>query len=193
MFLGKGRFKNDDNEKILKVLHRHWFDIAQQFLIVFLMIAVLGTSLRFLPLILSFNANSQEWYPFLLFMESTFSLFVWLYIFFVWIDYYFDIWIITDKRIVNVEQKGLFVRAVSELKFEKIQDVTTEVKGIIPTVLNYGDVYIQTAGEKERFVFRHIGDPYGIKNIIMSLQKEREAQEEKEFGDIIKDSIKNKI
>jgi uncharacterized membrane protein YdbT with pleckstrin-like domain len=71
---------------------------------------------------------------------------------------------------VNIEQKGLFIREMSELKIANIQDVTTEVTGVIPSVLNFGDVFVQTAGEARRFRFRQVPNPYGIKDQIMSLQ-----------------------
>ena len=124
------------------------------------------------------------------FLENLFAMIVWILFFLVWIDYYFDVWIVTNRRVINVEQKGLFSREVSELEFEKIQDVTTEVLGIIPTFLNYGNVYIQTAGEKERFTFADVGDPYRIKDIIMNLQKELQIKERSDFGSMIRREIK---
>ncbi|MFH1171086.1 MAG: PH domain-containing protein, partial [bacterium] len=73
-----------------------------------------------------------------------------------WVDYYLDIWILSTKRIVNIEQRGLFSRVVSELLLDKVQDVTVEVHGVIPTMLHYGDIMIQTAGESPRFHFDDI-------------------------------------
>jgi uncharacterized membrane protein YdbT with pleckstrin-like domain len=70
-----------------------------------------------------------------LFAQNFFMLVIWIYGFMIWIDYYFDIWIITSERIINIEQKGMFTRKVSELRFQKIQDVTTEVIGFLPTIL----------------------------------------------------------
>lgn len=95
----------------------------------------------------------------------------------VWIDYFFDVWIITNERIINIEQKGLFVRTVSELKFSRIQDVTSEVSGMIPTILNFGDVKIQTASEEDMFLFRHVPDPYHIKDVIMERLRDDRDEE----------------
>jgi len=108
-------------------------------------------------------------------------MFIWIFFFLIWIDYYFDVWIITNLRIVNIEQKGLFNRSVSEMDFGRIQDVTAEVIGIIPTFFNYGDVFIQTAAETERFLFRQVPDPYHIKDVLMQLQKQRVHQKTAEF------------
>lgn len=110
------------------------------------------------------------------FLTTTFALFLWIYIFIIWLDYYFDTWIITSERVINIEQKGLFLRQVSELKYSKVQDVTTNVSGFFATLLNFGDVHVQTAAEEERFRFRQIPDPYEIKSLIMNLQKKQERK-----------------
>jgi uncharacterized membrane protein YdbT with pleckstrin-like domain len=189
MFLGEQRFRGDEGEKIIKLIHRHWFNIFKHFALILAMVAIIVGIFFYLPALLPQAFQDRDMYALLLFIENTFMVFIWLYVFFIWIDYYFDIWIITDKRIVNIEQKGLFVRSVSELKYEKIQDVTTEVKGVIPTFLNYGDVFVQTAAEKERFVFRQVPDPNRIKNLIMNLQKDIEKEETDELGEMLKERI----
>lgn len=124
-----------------------------------------------------------------IFFEVSWAMFIWILFFILWIDYYFDVWIVTNKRIVNINQKGLFVRNVSELELENIQDITTEVKGVIPTFLNYGDVFIQTAAEKERFVFQNVPDPYKVKDLIMNLQEKMEHQEDTEFSEMLRKKI----
>jgi hypothetical protein len=90
-----------------------------------------------------------------------------------------DVWIVTDKRIVNIEQIALFQRSVSELEHSKIQDITSEIHGILPTLFRYGYIYIQTAGETQRFVFKQVPNPVKTRNIIMKLQKKAIMREKK--------------
>lgn len=155
-----------ENEEVLEIIHRHWFDILSRFLFIlfFSFLLFIGFVLLFF-LFPDFLDTTQK--QFFIFIENTFFIFIWLFGFLTWIDYYFDTWIITNQRIVNIEQKGLFDRHISELNFRNIQDVTTSVDGILPTVLNFGDVSIQTAAEEERFLFRMVPDPYRVKDIIM--------------------------
>lgn len=164
-------------EEIVDIVRRHWFNIMQQYIIVLAMIFLMILSSQVLPMIFSFSDGSAG----LWFVESLFAIVIWLYIFIIWIDFYFDVWIITDDRIVNIEQKALFMRHVSELKLSKIQDVSIEVDGFVPTVLNYGDVHVQTAGTRERFLFHKVPDPYRLKGIIMNLQSEA-IKKEREKG-----------
>jgi hypothetical protein len=175
-------------EQILLVLHRHWFDILSQFFLLVLMLFLLIGSFAYLPLIFPTLSEGQNRNLFL-FLENFFLLLLWIMSFLVWIDYYFDVWIVTDQRIVNIEQKGLFSRIVSELELEKIQDITSDVKGVIATFLNFGDLQVQTAAEQERFLFHNIPDPYTVKNMIMNLRKLSEDKEEEQFGEMLREKI----
>lgn len=56
-----------------------------------------------------------------------------------------DVFIVTDLRIVDVDQKGLFSRTVSEVKLDDIQDVSWSKSGIIDALFNVGDLKIQTS------------------------------------------------
>ncbi|MFZ2187254.1 MAG: PH domain-containing protein [Candidatus Moraniibacteriota bacterium] len=159
-----------EGEEVVRVIHRHWFNIFAHFLLILLFSLLLVGSLVTLPALFPDMLRAVD-ARFFIFMENTFFIFLWLFSFLIWIDYYFDVWIITSQRIVNIEQKGLFNRHISELNFSNIQDVTTTVEGIIPTVLNFGEVLVQTAGEKERFVFHMVPDPYKIKDAIMKISE----------------------
>jgi uncharacterized membrane protein YdbT with pleckstrin-like domain len=185
----KYHFKDlQENEKILRVIHRNWFYLFEQFFLLIVIVGVFAGALIFVPVFFPDFWEGMD-RSIVLFVQNFFMLAVWIYGFMIWIDYYFDIWIITSERVINIEQKGMFTRKVSELRYSKIQDVTTEVIGFLPSVLNYGDLKIQTAGEENEFVFRTISDPYKIKSIIMDLQKQDEESSVQQIGEIIKKKI----
>lgn len=83
-----------------------------------------------------------------------------------WTDHYLDLWIITNERIMDVEQHGLFRRETSEFSLDKIQDITVEVPGMTATFFKYGNLIIQTAGERS-FAIKGVPNIYEIKRIIM--------------------------
>ncbi|MFH1631653.1 MAG: PH domain-containing protein [bacterium] len=109
------------------------------------------------------------WQPFAYIFFSIYLFFVLIITMTQFTDYYLDTWIVTSERIINVEQKGLFTRTISELHLNQVQDVTAEKKGIFEMFLNYGNVYIQTAAARERFNFKGVGDPEEIKREITKL------------------------
>lgn len=116
--------------------------------------------------------------PVLVLTASAYYFLVWLFFLMNFVDYYLDLWIVTNDRVLNVEQHGLFSRTIAELDLANVQDVTSEVKGVIAFVFGYGNVYIQTAAEKERFVFEQVHDPEEIrKNMleIVSADRKREG------------------
>jgi hypothetical protein len=174
-----------EEEQVILFLRRHWFIFLMRILFILFSIVVLVTIYIFFNTVNS-NFKESDFYNLLLFGESLAVLFLWNFFFILWLDYYLDAWIVTNERIINIEQRGFFMRNISELKLTKIQDVTSEIIGIFPTLLDYGNIYVQTAGEKERFTFYQIPHPNQVKNIIVQLQEKEEKEEERELGEIIR-------
>lgn len=114
---------------------------------------------------------NQTFQAFFVFGGSIFFLFAWLFLFQLFLDYYLDSWIVTTKRVINIEQTGLFGRTVSELRLYRIQDVTATVNGFTNTMFNYGDVQVQTAGEVEHFVFEQIPQPNKVAKTVLELSE----------------------
>lgn len=176
------------DEEIILLLRRYWLVLLFKFIPLFVYLVLL-VIFYFLADDILGQAGIGLDNKFIDLLESFMFMFFWLILFIIWIDYYLDVWIVTGQRIINIEQLGLFRREISELDHIKIQDVTSDIKGIIPTLFNYGYVYIQTAGEKERFVFKQVPDPVKIRNIIMQLQQWNILQEKKREGEIMRGKI----
>ncbi|MBU1179420.1 PH domain-containing protein [Patescibacteria group bacterium] len=122
----------------------------------------------YLPTILAHNV----WHPVLVLGFSIYYASCWIFLFAAFLDYYLDTWIITNDRLLNIEQEGVFARTISELDLYRIQDATSEIKGILPSLFGYGNVYIQTAGEKARFVLEQVPNPHELRKKIMDLAEE---------------------
>lgn len=160
------------DEKTELFLRRHWIEILQLFGYAFLLVAIPVVIIYFFNLLGVELVSHPTRGPLI-------SLFLAIYFFLVFIititqftDYYLDTWIVTNERIINIEQEGLFSRIVSELHLNQVQDVTSETHGIMGTVLTYGDVYIQTAGTRERFNFKNVDNPELVKQRISKLIEE---------------------
>lgn len=180
-----------EDETVIEIIHRSWFYIAEQYFVVLVMAGVFFAAAYFFPVLFP-DAFGTQVQKILLFVQNSFLIAIWIYGFLIWIDYYFDVWVITSERIINIEQKGLFVRKISELKYSKIQDVTSEVTGFLQTVVNFGDVTVQTAGEEENFLFRTISDPYRIKEMIMNQMHTGEREGIDQLGKLLEEKINHK-
>lgn len=169
------------NETVHLLLRRHWTLMARNIVVLSIEACVPVVVFMFLAvgLNIDFSYGTLAATAAVL-LGSIYYLFLWLLFLNQWIDYYLDIWIVTDKRILNVEQRGLFARTVSELHISKIQDVTSIVNGKIQTFLDFGDVDIQTAAEQKRFMFEKVPHPRQVAKMIMDLHHEAEKQEIRE-------------
>ncbi len=67
--------------------------------------------------------------------------------------------LLTNQGVLQVVQKGLFIRKVSRLSMADVEDVSAEQRGILATILGYGTLSIETAGEKDNFTFSYCPTP----------------------------------
>jgi len=63
-----------------------------------------------------------------------------------WFIYNHSIYIISSDRVISMDQRGFFSRRVSESALDKIVNVTQDVKGLVRTIFDFGDIVIQTSG-----------------------------------------------
>lgn len=174
-------FNISKDEKVLLSRRKHWFILLGELSGVVL---VAMAPFVFYPFVADYEflIGTYQVTIYLTALWATFLGSAWLLIFWmrsmgIWTDYYLDIWIITNKRIIDNEQKGFFHRETSTLRLEKIQDVTVETRGIIPTLMNFGDIHVQTAGEEREFIMYGIANPKHVREIIVQAQdKVLEAQ-----------------
>lgn len=163
----------NEGEKILLVIRKHWFVIARTVALFVFLLLLPPIVLSLLPYVTAeFDPAIVE--PLTNLLLAVYIMVLLLFLFLLWMDYYLDLWIITNERIIDVEQQGLFNRQISEIPLQHVQDVTIEVRGIVETFLKFGTIRIQTAGERE-FKIEFVPNLYEAKNMILkhttSLQK----------------------
>ena len=159
----------EETEKVLDVIRRHWFSYT---IFVFFAVAMLVPVVIALIYGVSNSENiSAGWVNIGIIALSIYTLSIFGLLIFGFTDYYLDVYILTDHRIVDIAQNGFFKRKISELNVRQIQDVNAEVNGLFATIFHFGDVYIQTAGERENFVFRSVPHPYRTTKKILELHE----------------------
>lgn len=169
MYFGTAHFLGQHpQEKIILLLRRHFLVLLGSLIPAFFLAGAIFLGYRFIPRYISILAE-EPYHDFFLLGMNVFSLYVIGFAFLLWMDWYLDAWILTNERIIDIKQTGLFGRDVSEFKLDRIQDVTVHAKGVFPTIFNYGDVRIQTAGEKVDFIFEQVPSPYKVKDTILKV------------------------
>lgn len=86
--------------------------------------------------------------------------------------YYNTLSILTNQRIIHVLQKGFFSAQISEAELSRIQDVSSDIKGVLETMFGYGDVTIRTASKDSLLVLKRIDDPYDVQQAIVRALKD---------------------
>jgi len=162
----------DSDEHVILEVRKHWI-VFVGYAVSLLVMAVLPCALFllvkiFLPKILPFISFPGNVSAYFLFFYSLWLLFLWISFFVQWTKFHLDVWYVTEKRIIDVQQKQIFDREISNLPFDKIQDVTVDIHGLIPTMLNFGTVEVETASKEDDgdFVMRAVRDPDNVRRVI---------------------------
>jgi len=96
-------------------------------------------------------------------------LFVVGYAFRKYLNWYFNLYIISTKKIVDIDFHGLLYKNISEAPVDNIEDVTSTVKGAFGMIFNIGDVFIQTAAEQREFDFHLLDNPSKVRDLVADL------------------------
>lgn len=167
-----------EGEEVIVFIHRHWYTILTKviflilgMLVPFVILGIFGQVLSSLGLL---SVYAVLW--------AVYYLILWYSLFYSLTMYTLDTWIVTNMRIINSVQHGFFNRSISELSLDKIQDVSINVGGAMATMLNFGDIKVQTAGSERHFVFEDTPHPQEVKDTIMQLVATKRHEIEHEIG-----------
>jgi membrane protein YdbS with pleckstrin-like domain len=161
-------FDLDPGEQVNRVIRRHPITLVP---------ALLGAAVLILLSFLtsytiSHFAGQFPFPPSLLFALSL--IFLALAVIFVLVAifvYRRNVLVFTNVHLVIAVQNGLFSHRVSQVAFERVQDVSGSKHGIAQTIFNFGLVEIQSAGEEEKFEFSGAPDPQGIADDVLEIHE----------------------
>ncbi|HSX00727.1 MAG TPA: PH domain-containing protein [Candidatus Saccharimonas sp.] len=61
-----------------------------------------------------------------------------------WVGWYYSVYILTNRRIVVIHQKGFFDRSVDEWQLDKIYNVNYHINGLQAVMFGFGEITAQT-------------------------------------------------
>jgi hypothetical protein len=159
--------KDNDEEILVIIRQSQWTNVKW----------VLGVAaMVVLPIVVApffysyFGYLLKYFNPFFIFMLwvswylLTFGL--WMFNFFNW---FFNVYIITNKKIIDYDFYGLTYKNISDTLIANVEDVTSKIVGPFNTIANIGNVYVQTAAEREEFEFLSVDDPGKLRDMISDL------------------------
>lgn len=151
-------------EETITVIRRHWINIVGP---------VLGCSLlALIPIVLPLTTYIPKFIavelalPLITFLTICYWMLILAFFLVVWVNYYFDTWIITTERVLDVNQVTLFRREIAEYSIGRIQNVIVRIPTIVATLLHYGNIEVETAGEKS-FDITAVPNPEQVKELLV--------------------------
>jgi uncharacterized membrane protein YdbT with pleckstrin-like domain len=115
---------------------------------------------------------------------------------FVWYlvaDHMNDHYVVTNKRVIHEERHPFGKEARAEAPLHAIQDIRQSKSGTMAHMYNFGDLIIQTAGERIHVIFRLIPDPAGTREAIFEQIQRAQAWARAEERAAILDAMRNRF
>lgn len=164
-FLGK-----EDDESVVLILRKHW-----QFLLPTILECIFLLLLPFILSVIIPNLPNRGLFVFSLFLVSlliSLSLLIYRYV-----RWFYNVNIITDQRVIDMDFETLFSHKTTEARLEKIEDITFKQIGILSNLFDIGSIYIQTAGAKSEIEFKGIHNPKQVQDILSDLLESKKKGE----------------
>lgn len=161
--------ERDSEEKIILVARPHWFTNVS-WIITTILLVLAPSLLKYIPIIGDIPDKFQMMGVLIWYMV-TFA-----FAFEKFLSWYFDVYIITDERVIDIAFNNLLDKKFSEAKISMIQDITSRVSGVSQTMFNYGTVFIQTAAEVAEIHFEMVPNPEKIIKVLQVLRQEEEKE-----------------
>lgn len=156
------------DEEVIFVSKRHPWVLAPAGFVVIILIAILVLSFLF------FGLSRPTSYSIVIL-----TIFFLIYGFYQWFIFNNHLYILTNQRIIIIEQKGIFSRKITEAELEKIQNASVEISGALKTFLNFGNITLRTAGTDPVMILANVENPYEIQQKIIKYCKNYSENEPK--------------
>lgn len=176
-------------ERVEYVFRRHWI-IHLIALARFFFVGVLPTMGIFY--LASYLAKS-DFYPLLIAFALLLLVFAIQYSLVAWINDDLDFLVVTNERVIDITQISLLERENAEADLRQIQDVSGKTKGILGTVLNYGDVFVRTANDISVFDLHTVAHPAETASQILDYVKKGEVEKIQHYYKREGKTLKEKI
>ncbi len=149
-----------EDEEILLMIKQHVWVFAKTGFIILLLANLVVLMLMF--------AGASGYFSYALF---AFVLGAGLMVGYKWFIWSNGIYIITNQRLIKIGQDGLFHRTITEIELDRIQDISSEMRGPLQMFLNFGTLHIATASSNSGLDLLWVPDPYDAQQKIVKALK----------------------
>ncbi len=166
-------------EKVIVGIRKHWLVFFLETIGLFIAAAVPVILLPFYSDFFSETVTSlgvDRFQNLAVFLVAGWFLLMLVTFFVMLTGYYLDILIVTNERLIDVDQLMLFSRDITTAPLEKIEDVKVQTLGILATIFKFGNINIQTAAEEREMLIKGLRYPEYARDVIMKAYEENKAR-----------------
>lgn len=153
------------NEELIAVLHHHPVTYAKQIAIT--AILILG-SFFFMFALFSQGEIGVALFCALLLTGAIYGSRE----FYIW---FANSCVITSQRLVDIDQRAIFHKTVSDIEFAKIIDISYSVNGISQTIFNIGSIKVQSNGAT--LLLKNIKEPGKVNQLLVDLIRKQTGKQ----------------
>jgi hypothetical protein len=96
-------------------------------------------------------------------------IFILSYIWISFLGWYFNVGIVTNKRVIDIDFHAVIYKEITVAQLDKIEDITVKSGGYLQSLFDYGSIFIQTAGTEANVEFNDVPYPIDTVQIINKL------------------------
>ena len=164
--------KLKNSEKIYHIVRRYGLTLLWWWLLIVVLIIV--------PFFFMFWLFQKGWWGIMLFiLPLSIAAIILFRVLYFWQK---NLFYVTSHRLVDIEQRGLFDKIISEINYDQIEDVSGRVKGFCGTIFRYGEISVQVGNGKIKILATKVKDPWYLQEQINGLRDRWVNQSAKKFS-----------
>lgn len=145
-------------EEILTVIKRHW--IVYVMIWVFFLVGIIITAILFS--LLNFT-------PISILINVVFWMFFSIFLYIEWLNHELDMYVVSNNRVIWINQISFLNRAVSECNLWQVQEVNSKTSWLFANIFNYWTLSIQTAWNATTLIMDYAPDPMQTARKILNI------------------------
>lgn len=162
----------EEGEVITDRIRKHWIVYVKHFFLHAFGCLIFMIAAYYLASKGWFGGVTGEGYLYGAMVLLMFVLIFWVSFFYAWTKEYFDVWFVTNKHIIAINQKQIFTRDEAFMELTRIQDVFFEKEGFLSNILGFGRLRVQSAGTEQEFSIEYIAEVETVAHRIMDIRDE---------------------
>lgn len=168
--------KQEDNEEIVLFLRQHPIVNVFWVTITIFLIILPAIYLQLEP-VFGFNFSASVPVKLLIGGLVIYYLLIIAYAYEQFLSWYFNVYIVTNMHIVDVNFYSLLAKEVVEISLDDIEVISHQMAGVFGSLFNFGNVEIETAAETKRIHFEKVPRPDVVTDTVQDLQRAKKGEE----------------